>query len=70
MQSVRQIGIFQCRWICQGVYTRLTCSAPWGGGKLRRVLVQDRIALRMVEEAEKEGRITPGKTTLIEPCTF
>lgn len=29
--------------------------------------VKDRIALRMVEEAERQGRISPGKTTLIEP---
>ncbi|KAM0749192.1 cysteine synthase [Meredithblackwellia eburnea MCA 4105] len=28
--------------------------------------VKDRIALRMVQQAEKQGRITPGKTTLVE----
>ena len=28
--------------------------------------VKDRIALNMIETAEQEGRITPGKTTLIE----
>lgn len=32
--------------------------------------VKDRIALRMVEQAEKEGRITPGKTTLVEASEF
>lgn len=30
--------------------------------------VKDRIALRMIEEAEKEGRIKPGYT-LIEPTS-
>lgn len=30
--------------------------------------VKDRIALRMVEEAEREGRIIPGKSVLVEPC--
>ncbi|KAI9227011.1 MAG: cystathionine beta-synthase [Piptocephalis tieghemiana] len=31
--------------------------------------VKDRIALRMVEEAEAEGKIHPGRSTLIEPTS-
>ncbi|MCK5176119.1 MAG: pyridoxal-phosphate dependent enzyme, partial [Candidatus Aenigmarchaeota archaeon] len=31
--------------------------------------VKDRIALSMIETAEKQGRIIPGKTTLIEPTS-
>ncbi|GAA5913963.1 cystathionine beta-synthase CYS4 [Sporobolomyces salmoneus] len=31
--------------------------------------VKDRIALRMVEEAERQGQITPGKTILVEPTS-
>ncbi len=31
--------------------------------------VKDRVALAMIEAAEAEGRITPGKTTLVEPTS-
>lgn len=31
--------------------------------------VKDRVALAMIEAAEAEGRITPGKTTIVEPTS-
>ena len=31
--------------------------------------VKDRIALRMIEDAEAEGKLIPGRDTLIEPTS-
>src|SRR5262245_33053703 len=31
--------------------------------------IKDRIACSMIEAAEREGRITPGKTTIVEPTS-
>ena len=44
------------------IFVKLEFTNPTGSTK-------DRIALRMVEEAEKKGIISPGKTTLVEATT-
>lgn len=44
------------------VYTKLEKTNPGGS-------IKDRIALEMIEKAEKEGLIEPGKTSLIEPTS-
>lgn len=31
--------------------------------------MKDRIAKRMIEDAEREGKIIPGKTKLVEPSS-
>ncbi len=58
---VRLNRIPQSLGIRATVYAKLECFNAGGS-------VKDRIALRMIEEAEKSGRIKPGDT-LIEPTS-
>lgn len=58
---VRLNKIPQSLGIEADVYAKLECFNAGGS-------IKDRIALRMVEEAEKSGRIKPGDT-LIEPTS-
>ena len=44
------------------IIAKLECFNPAGS-------VKDRVGLNMIEEAEKQGKITPGKTTIIEPTS-
>ncbi len=44
------------------IYAKLECFNPANS-------VKDRVALNMIEEAEKRGEITPEKTTIIEPTS-
>ena len=41
---------------------KLECTSPGGS-------VKDRIAKRMVEVAEQEGKLIPGKSVVIEPTS-
>jgi len=44
------------------VYAKLECFNPANS-------IKDRVARNMIEEAEKRGEITPGKTVIIEPTS-
>lgn len=44
------------------IYAKLECFNPANS-------IKDRVALNMIEEAEKRGEITPEKTTIIEPTS-
>ncbi|QZE13094.1 cysteine synthase A [Halosquirtibacter laminarini] len=44
------------------IYTKVEKNNPGGS-------IKDRIALSMIEKAEEDGLITPGKTTIIEPTS-
>lgn len=61
-EYMRLVG-FSCQWLinCRAVGKVEYTSA---GGS-----VKDRIAKRMVEEAEREGKLTPGYSVVIEPTS-
>ena len=44
------------------IYAKLECFNPANS-------IKDRVALNMIEEAEKRGEISPEKTTIIEPTS-
>jgi len=44
------------------IYAKLECFNPANS-------IKDRVALNMIEEAEKRGEISPDKTTIIEPTS-
>lgn len=44
------------------IYAKLECFNPANS-------IKDRVALNIIEEAEKRGEITPGKTVIIEPTS-
>lgn len=48
-----------------------THATVWGKCEMQNPggSVKDRIALAMIEAAEKKGRLTPGKTVLVEPTS-
>ena len=51
--------------------TEDTHATVWGKCEMMNPggSVKDRIALAMIEEAEREGRITPGVSTIVEPTS-
>ena len=52
-----------CTCIYEHLYTVAKCEFFNAGGS-----VKDRIGLRMIEEAEREGKLKPGDT-IIEPTS-
>lgn len=59
--NTRRVGSGECAsWPSHFLFWLMFCAV--------HPLIQDRIALRMVEEAERTGRLIPGKSVLVEPC--
>ncbi|KAK4053539.1 cystathionine beta-synthase [Microbotryomycetes sp. JL201] len=59
---VRLDKLAQQHGIKCNVYAKLECLSAGGS-------IKDRIALRMVEEAERNGTLIPGKSVLVEPSS-
>lgn len=68
LQLIGKTPLVRLRKVCGSESTH---AAVWGKCEMLNPggSVKDRIALAMIEAGEREGRLIPGKTTLVEPTS-
>src|SRR3954469_3162725 len=65
-QLIGNTPLVRLHRVAQGVDADILCKLEYLNPGLS---VKDRIGVNMIEDAERRGVITPGKTTIIEPTS-